>query len=197
MMSFIVEPPKICFLSVWTRIRPRLLWEKFMKASVVLINRLLKWSGCLGEPVSIGLPWFQIVLSIIRDVKNVNGLEICNWYLLHHCIMAVSRLGLNFIGQINPPSSKGRHFVLVATDYLTKWTETVPLKNMTHREVFIDSVFLKLWLWIKVLYSYQSRYVHSSNFTRSSCSIHLHIMLRPMDRPSQVIRFWSSLSRRK
>ena len=31
-----------CFLSVWTRIRPRLLWEKFMKASMVLINRLLK-----------------------------------------------------------------------------------------------------------------------------------------------------------
>ena len=36
-------------------------------------------------------------------------------------------LGLNFIGQINPPSSKGHRFVLVATDYI--------LKNMTHREV--------------------------------------------------------------
>ena len=43
--------------------------------------------------------------------------------------------GLDFIGQINPPSSKGHHFVLVATDYFTKWTEAVPLKNMTHREV--------------------------------------------------------------
>ena len=42
--------------------------------------------------------------------------------------------GLDFIGQINPPSSKGR-FVLVATDYFTKWTEAVPLKNMTHKEV--------------------------------------------------------------
>ena len=43
--------------------------------------------------------------------------------------------GLDFIGQINLPSSKGHRFVLVATDYFTKWTETVPLKNMTHREV--------------------------------------------------------------
>ena len=43
--------------------------------------------------------------------------------------------GLDFIGQINPPSSKGHRFVLVATDYFTKWTEAVPLKNMTHREV--------------------------------------------------------------
>ena len=42
---------------------------------------------------------------------------------------------MDFIGQINPPSSKGHHFVLVATDYFTKWTEAVPLKNMTHREV--------------------------------------------------------------
>ena len=46
--------------------------------------------------------------------------------------------GLDFIGQINPPSSKGR-FVLVATDYFTKWTEAVPLKNMTHREVIVSS----------------------------------------------------------
>ena len=43
--------------------------------------------------------------------------------------------GLDFIGQINPPSSKGHRFMLVAMDYFTKWTETVPLKNMTHREV--------------------------------------------------------------
>src|SRR6185437_13120878 len=43
--------------------------------------------------------------------------------------------GLDFIGQINPPSSKEHCFVLVATDYFTKWTKTVPLKNMTHKEV--------------------------------------------------------------
>ena len=43
--------------------------------------------------------------------------------------------GLDFIGQIYPPSSKGHRFVLVATDYFTKWTGGVPLKNMTHKEV--------------------------------------------------------------
>ena len=42
---------------------------------------------------------------------------------------------MDFIGQINPPSSKGHRFVLVAMDYFTKWTEAVLLKNMTHREV--------------------------------------------------------------
>ena len=43
--------------------------------------------------------------------------------------------GLDFISQINPPSSKRHRFVLVATCYFTKWTEAVPLTNMTHREV--------------------------------------------------------------
>ena len=42
---------------------------------------------------------------------------------------------MDFIGQINPLSSKGHRFVLVATDYFTKWTEAVPLKNMAYREV--------------------------------------------------------------
>jgi hypothetical protein len=42
---------------------------------------------------------------------------------------------LDFIGEIHPSSSKGHRFVLVATDYFTKWTEVVAMKNMTHREV--------------------------------------------------------------
>jgi hypothetical protein len=42
---------------------------------------------------------------------------------------------LDLIGEIYPGSSKGHLFILVATDYFTKWTETVPLRNMTHREV--------------------------------------------------------------
>jgi hypothetical protein len=41
---------------------------------------------------------------------------------------------LDFIGYIHPESSKGHRFVLVATDYFTKWTEVVALKNMTHME---------------------------------------------------------------
>jgi hypothetical protein len=43
--------------------------------------------------------------------------------------------GLDFVGEIHPSSSRGHRFVLVATDYFTKWTEVVPLKNMTHKEV--------------------------------------------------------------
>jgi hypothetical protein len=43
--------------------------------------------------------------------------------------------GLDFIGEIHPRSSKGHQFILVATNYYTKWTEVVPLRNMTHWEI--------------------------------------------------------------
>jgi hypothetical protein len=45
--------------------------------------------------------------------------------------MAIQRMGIHLIGQINPPSSKGHKFVLLATDYFTKWVEEIPLKKVT------------------------------------------------------------------
>jgi hypothetical protein len=44
-------------------------------------------------------------------------------------------MGLEFIGEIHPSSSEGHRFVSLATDYFTKWTEAVALKNITHKEV--------------------------------------------------------------
>jgi hypothetical protein len=43
--------------------------------------------------------------------------------------------GLDFIGEIHLSSTKGHRFILMATDYFSKWVEAVPLRNMTHREV--------------------------------------------------------------
>jgi hypothetical protein len=57
--------------------------------------------------------------------------------------------GLNFIGEIHPGSSKRHRFILVATDYFTKWTEPVPLRNITHREV-INFVQELIIYWFRV-----------------------------------------------
>jgi hypothetical protein len=61
--------------------------------------------------------------------------------MLHHIVKPwpFSGWGLDFIGEIHPSSTKGHRFVLVTTDYFTKWVEVVPLQNMTHREL-IDVV---------------------------------------------------------
>ena len=42
---------------------------------------------------------------------------------------------LDLIGLINPPTSKGNEFLLVAVNYFTNWVETIPLKEVTHNEI--------------------------------------------------------------
>jgi hypothetical protein len=67
--------------------------------------------------------------------------------------------GLDFIGKIHPPSTKGHCFVIVATDYFIKWTEAIPLKNITRKEVigFItEHIIHKIWHSTNV--NYGSRY---------------------------------------
>jgi len=46
---------------------------------------------------------------------------------------------IDLIGQIYPPSSKVHRFILVATDYSTKWVEAIPLKKVTSADM-IDFV---------------------------------------------------------
>jgi hypothetical protein len=67
--------------------------------------------------------------------QKFGDVQLAHAAMLHPIIKSWSFRGwvLDFIGQIYPASSKGHRFVLVAKDYFTKWTEVVPLKNMTHR----------------------------------------------------------------
>ncbi|XP_059639120.1 uncharacterized protein LOC132281437 [Cornus florida] len=43
--------------------------------------------------------------------------------------------GLDLIGKINPPSSEGHHWVIVATDYFTKWVEAKACKAVDQQTV--------------------------------------------------------------
>jgi hypothetical protein len=79
-------------------------------------------------------------------VKYQKGCEACqrfrNIQLAHAIVMnSIVKLwpfrgwGLDFISEIHLGSSKWHRFILVATDYFTKWIKAVPLRNMTLREV--------------------------------------------------------------
>jgi len=38
--------------------------------------------------------------------------------------------GMDMVGPIRPPSSKGYQFILTITDYFSKWSEAIPLKEV-------------------------------------------------------------------
>ena len=42
---------------------------------------------------------------------------------------------MNFIGEISPSSSSGFSWILVATDYFTKWVEAIPTRNSASKVV--------------------------------------------------------------
>jgi hypothetical protein len=106
--------------------------------------------------------------------------------------------GLDFIGKIHPSSSKGHCLVIVATDYFTKWTEAIPLKNMTHKEVieFITGHIIHRFGIPQTLTTDQGTSFISKEVCDLlipmvlSCSIHLHIMLKPMVKPSLATKLW-------
>ena len=65
---------------------------------------------------------------------------------------------IDIIGQIYPPSSKGHKLVVVATDYFTKWVETIPLKTMTsQKHDWLCPGAYHLSVWGSSEYHYRSR----------------------------------------
>jgi len=62
---------------------------------------------------------------------------------------------IDLIGQIYPPSSKGQKFILVVTDYFTKWVEAIPLKKVTSANM-ID--FCKRAYYLPIWYSSNDYY---------------------------------------
>jgi len=42
---------------------------------------------------------------------------------------------MDVVGPISPPSSKGHRFILTITDYFSKWTEAIPLREVKTSDV--------------------------------------------------------------
>ena len=43
--------------------------------------------------------------------------------------------GLDFIGEINPASSRKHKWILTATDFFSKWVESIPTRNATDKVI--------------------------------------------------------------
>jgi hypothetical protein len=53
--------------------------------------------------------------------------------------------GLDFIGEIHPSSSGQYRWILTATDYFTKWIESIPTRSASHRVIigFLEDIIAR------------------------------------------------------
>jgi hypothetical protein len=90
-----------------------------------------------------GYYWPDIMTDCLRVAKSCHGCQIHGDFKhqppvpLHPTVPSwpFDAWGIDVIGPIDPPSSRGHRFILAATDYFSKWAEAVPL-----REVKSDNV---------------------------------------------------------
>ena len=85
-------------------------------------------------------------------------------------VFIVEKWGIDFIVPINHPSSTGHIFILMITDYFSKWEEEVSLKNVKDEQVisFLENtIFLPLGFhfalsWIMVPLSFLPNLLNSA-----------------------------------
>jgi hypothetical protein len=91
----------------------------------------------------VGYYWPRIMADCVRIAKSCHNCQIhdnCKHLPpvpLHPMVPSwpFDAWGIDVIGAIEPPSARGHHFILAATDYFSKWAEAIPL-----REVKSDNV---------------------------------------------------------
>jgi hypothetical protein len=91
----------------------------------------------------VGYYWPRIMADCVKIAKSCHNCQIHDNFKhlspipLHPTVPSwpFDAWGIDVIGVIEPPSARGHHFILAATDYFSKWAEAIPL-----REVKSDNV---------------------------------------------------------
>ena len=101
-----------------------------MMAYVMLINQVRSSKSDCTDLAIIGQPWSLTQLKIQECVRPVKSMQIHTptprSTPLHSCFIAIWSMEIDVIGPISPPSAKDYRFILVITDYFSKWAEVVP-----------------------------------------------------------------------
>jgi hypothetical protein len=88
----------------------------------------------------------------------------------------LGRLGLILLS--HPSSTKGHRFILMTTDYFSKWVEVVPLRNMTHSEVisFVSKHIIHRFGIPQTLTTYQGPSFMSQQFREFASTLNIKLL---------------------
>jgi hypothetical protein len=99
----------------------------------------LNWKTTANKILRVGFYWPTLFADVHKKVTSCHNCQIFEGKrkLLPLPLKPISvetpfqQWGLDFIGEIHPPSSGQHKWILTTTDYFTKWIEVVPTRQAT------------------------------------------------------------------
>jgi hypothetical protein len=99
----------------------------------------LFWKTTTNKILRAGFYWPSFFSDVYKTVANCHECQIFQGKrkLLPLPLQPITvqapfqQWGLDFIGEIHPPSAAQHQWILTATDYFTKWIEVVPTRQAT------------------------------------------------------------------
>ena len=91
----------------------------------------------------LGYYWPKMIADAITYAKRCHACQVHGDFIhqapgyLHSTTSTwpFEMWGMDVVGPISPPSSKGHRFILAITDYFSKWAEAIPLKEVKSSDV--------------------------------------------------------------
>jgi hypothetical protein len=110
--------------------------------------------------------------TLFKDTHDyVRKCNACHWYAQNELRMEMSlhvslplipfeKWRINYVGKVHPHSSKGMKYIVVATEYLTKWAKAKAVKTDTaeHAATFMYKSIISRFGVPKILMSDRSKY---------------------------------------
>jgi hypothetical protein len=91
----------------------------------------------------VGYYWPKIFANVYKEVSSYHECHIFNGRIKLQPLSLKSisveedfmQWGIDFIGEINPPSSVQHKWILMTTNYFTKWIDVIPTKQATDKVI--------------------------------------------------------------
>jgi hypothetical protein len=120
------------------------------------------WKTIVHKILRVGFYWPRIFFNVYKEVsschecQNFDGKRKLHPFPLNPISVEAPfrQWGLDFIGEIHSQSSAQHKWILIATDYFTKWIEAFPTRKAIYVVIiqFLEkNILSRFWCPIKII----------------------------------------------